>query len=768
MDTPSLSTTNTTDADGRNTAGDPWRILLIELVNLLGLVLTHSRNTRGARATTVIFDQIIRRLQILDRMPGHTGAIIVRKVESPGQANVENPDYYLTFGNEHFCRGNATLRPGPSNKASHHLIAALEQAFGSFHEQGIVSLFLQLPGISSNKIDQLRFSLNILARFRQAAENNASITFRYFGRAMAIPLIRDSSGKPDPNLTLVAGLNGLSAVNMREIVKQAVSFCKLAANEAEDECSSDNYSKIFSVRGLRSQLVQPPVEINTLPRLKNDNFQDFTLSSTVAAGSDHVPEFGPADIETIETVSTRAGATAMPSAPLMLEDIHLSIADIGLSDDVCDQKSLESMLVFDSEPLDAEILGRHLVTTNKIIHAMTANVADITKTEKFLDLLNGRLERLPETVLAQMEMQRRGLKIEYQDRKIIVGMVHPRLVELITLIKEKRAAKQKIDTCRVCMPAILQNPSRNGFTDLLGIYGDDADRFLGCFRRCYDHPSGFGCAQLFECLGQFPQHETAFFELLWSLFRNSAKDEVRQAYLVALPLLVKEIKDATTPVTFLMADLFRRPSQVAPFDRSAFVLATLMLRTYHKEQIVDIHQTPEEVLAVRKSLNRQILDQVAWRLNSDRTGVLLKFKLIREELRAIRAEMTDHDEGGDATFHLLLALEREGLIFMALAGGQTALSVFREALSYYGDPRAEIYQGPSETAYMLALMAHFQIILRGMARLGTPDDLDSLKMVEQSAPRLMALDADPVYARRVKKALQWVAPAIRAIQVQLK
>lgn len=764
MDTSSVPTTNATDTVARNTTGDPCRILLIELANLLGLVLTHSRSTRGARATAVIFDQIIRRLQILDRMPGHTGAIIVRRILPTGQEKADKPDYYLTFGNENFCRSNALPRSGQSGKSSHRQIATLDQAFGAFQEQGIVSLFLQIPGISTDKIDQLRLSLNILARFRPAAENNSSITFHYFGRAMTIPLIRDSNGKPDPNLTLVAGLNGLSAINMREIIKQAVSFCKLATTEVEDECSSDNYSKIFSVRGLRSQLIQPPVEINTLPSFQEAGAQDNALTCNVSADGDVTSEIEAADTLTSETVGKTAEVQLSSSTPLLLENIHLSIDDLGLSAEICDQQTLESVLIFESQPLDVENLGRHLALINRIMHTLVEG----NETERLLDLLNARLEKLPEDALTQMEMQRQGLKIEFNGRKAIVGMVHPRLVELITLIKEKRAAKEKIDTCRDCADIILKNPSSNPFTDRLGFHDNEADRLLACFRQSSDHPHGFGFTPFLECLGELHQHETAVFEMLWCLFRNTADDVERQAYHIALPMIVQELKDATSALAFLMADLFRRPTELSSCDLNAFALATLMLRTHYKERVVDISHTPEEVLAVRKSLKRQTLDQASWRLYSDRAAVLLKFKMIRDALRDAMAGITASDESYDSRFQLLLAMEREGLIFMALAGGPTALTVFREALAYYGNPRAEIYRGGATTTCMYALVAHLQIILRGMARLGTPEDLDSLKMVEQSASRLMALDADPGYARRVKKALQWVAPAIRAIQVQLQ
>ncbi|MBI5062617.1 MAG: hypothetical protein HZB87_03880, partial [Desulfatitalea sp.] len=179
----------------KSTSGDPWRFLLIELINQLGSFFTHARQAKGVQATAVLFDQVVRLLDIIDKMPGHDGCLIIRRIVQPTTDNGAKPDYFILFGNQAF-RGGELVGPRRARgaKGPPHLTSALDRTFACFNDLGISALFLQLPGKSPEKIDQLRLSLNIVARFRQAVENNASITFRSLSGARTLPLARASTG----------------------------------------------------------------------------------------------------------------------------------------------------------------------------------------------------------------------------------------------------------------------------------------------------------------------------------------------------------------------------------------------------------------------------------------------------------------------------------------------------------------------------------------------------------------------------------------------
>jgi hypothetical protein len=268
---PVLPTSNEKSRSGDTTiTQEPGQILLVELLNQLALFFKHTMGAKGARATAVIFDQIIQRLKTIEKVPGNAGGLILRRIARRKGITEDKPDYRILCGSMVFEGSEIIHRLGKKGNSNRHLTNALDSAFGCLVEHGIFSLYIEFPGDVSERVDQLRLALNIVARFHHAVENNASITFRYFGRAMTIPLIRDQQGRPDANLTLVAGLNGLTATNMRELMKQAEAFSQLSGKKAAAASNFSSYNLIFDVKSLKTQLIRPLVEVNNLPWMHDD------------------------------------------------------------------------------------------------------------------------------------------------------------------------------------------------------------------------------------------------------------------------------------------------------------------------------------------------------------------------------------------------------------------------------------------------------------------------------------------------------------------
>jgi hypothetical protein len=168
-------------------------------------------------------------------------------------------------------------------------------------------------------------------------------------------------------------------------------------------------------------------------------------------------------------------------------------------------------------------------------------------------------------------------------------------------------------------------------------------------------------------------------------------------------------------------------------------------------------------------LDENLRRHIAWRLDIEQARILAKFDTIRKNAaRALQRDAASTHPDGPAQLHEVLFLEREGLLFLALPQGETARAVMRDALAFYGDPGSAIYQCRMKTTDLSALMGHLVVMLKAMARLGQPRDIKRLTALEQSASRFMAMDTDHAHKRRVKQTLQWVAPAIRSIQVQWK
>jgi hypothetical protein len=759
-DSSTPTAANNPDPSQKRNNGDSWGILLIELINQLGLFFTHARQAKGVQATAVLFEQVTRLLDVIDKMPGHDSRLTIRRISPSSPGAHEKPDYYFSFGNQAFRGTDLIGRSGHAPRGSSHPASALEQTFVCFNDLGIFSLSLELPGKASERIDQLRLALNIVARFRQAVENNASITFRSFGRAVRIPLVRDRGGKPDANLMLVAGLNGLSAVNMRELIKQAEAFYDLSTPDAAAGREVDDYNQIFTVRSLRSQLIKPLVEMNNLPWIQSEDISEHSATAGITSPmeGDIFPKSGTAD--------------AVCRVPLALTpaDYNLSLAYLSgylSGTDHQAQEAVTALFEWDFASSDMEGLAKTMGMLTRLLYALEKHTKDPAPMERLLLFLHDRMGRIPDETVAHLSVQRRGLRIETQGRTLLVGMVHPHLLDVITLAKERIAVQRKIAAVREHAFAI-DSANVQFLAEHFNLSDPVAVEVLQMFRQCLISDGEVDRVPFFDQMEAFAQHEGSIFEIAWCLLRQAPQIHVRTALLNSLPLLGERLEDHKSALAFLLADLFQSFHEVEPSDRNAFAMATLLVRTSHKERRVDIDRTPEDVLAVKKSLAAHLVKFAAWRMDIDTSRVLSKFKKIREALCCGMQDPTVKLSKSDLGFRSLLAVEREGLIFVSLVGGKTARTVLRSALDYYGDPRAEIYQGQIHPPYLIDLMAHLRIVLRGLARLGQPRDLDTLKAMEQSASQLMALDTDPAYARRVQQMLQWVAPAMRAIQGQPK
>lgn len=745
-----------------------WQVILGELIHLLGLFLAHSRSAKGTRATAVIFDQLVSRLSILEKMPGHEGALLLRRSSRPDPSGRNNfPEYLAIFGNISLeGRGDADTYPdsagGIFNRASSHLKSALNQCFSCLTAQGIDSLYLKLPGESDEEIDRLRLSLNIIARFRFALENTASITFRYFGRDLTIPLVKDIKGIPDPNLTLVAGLNGLSAVNAGELVKQAAAYHKMDMVEIGNSDSLTSFNQIFSVRSLRSQIIKPPVEVNNLPWMDMADLPKEVLAQdAMPEGPGDAPPVPPEPVILADPISMRNDRFCddRPDSILRL------IAGCVESDDMDIKAAVDALLADEYAAIGPKKLAERFLAVTRLLNTIDKHCPHADVMSRLLCFFQEQLVQVPDDVMARIAAHRQGLRIISNGRTLLVGMVHPRLFDLITLVKDQVSTRKKIETLK-CIDFDFGHCDLNALADNFEISTDDARNMVGFLDVCFDARGRFRRSQFETHIRTITRNEETIFEILWFYLNAASRRKDRLDMLSAIQLPMALLKRPVRALRFLLADVLQVPLQVNFTDRNALALINILIRAENKELHVDIHHTPEEVLQTKGGLNPEVLNYALWRFEADRARVLYKTRAVRRAL--LQSVSTDPGEKHipyEPVF--LLALEREAIILMALVGGGTARMFLREALTLYGDFRSDIYHGKSSLLYMRQLISQLQVIIRGLGRVGQQGDLDELKALEQNAEGLSSLHSHPAHALRVKQAMKWVGSAIKAIQIQV-
>jgi hypothetical protein len=750
-------------------ASAQWRIVLAEFVHLLGLFLRHARKAKNAQATAALFEQVMRHLMILERMPGHDGYLVVCNKADEGDGPVDESGYRIVFGplTVQSHRNPSASEASMLSKSMVLLNSGLEQAFDYFTELQIDALYLELPGGSAKRADQLRLSLNILARYQAAVINGTSITFRYLERALIIPLIRDDLGKPDLNLTLVAGLNSLTTMNARALIKQARAYGQMKSvlsADGEGETSvTDSYNQIFQVRSLRAQIIRPPVEVNNLPAMEAlQRSKHRTLKEQAAIGQ---TTGTPADD------SIAADSLDVPMRPITISDNVLRkitqlersfFADWIDVDDPQHDTALKAILSDSYAELDTTGIGRRLAAVSSLIYAVEKKCQDPAVIDRLLFVLQDRLMLAAEGVLANIHVQNQGLKLFSKGRAVIAGLMHQRLVDLVSLVKDKVVTRHKYEIVRsvgfVFNPAGFHAMAR-GFN----LQPNHVHYLMQLLKNCFDAGGGFHRDVFESSVDRMAPHADTLFEMLWCFLKLTPRRRDRLAFINAIPVLMTHLKDPDRALRFILDDLCQNIFQIDFTDRNALVLANILLRSENKELYIDLQRTAEHVLDQTIDENSAARQYVVWRLNTDNIRIVTKFKTIHMALaKALQATKNEQAEPQETQY--LFALEREVLIFMSLAGSMTARGYLHHALLQYGDSAADIYQNDYIEHYLSQLINHLRIVIRGFGCLGQLDDISVLKVLKSHVEPLSALANHPAQALAVQRAFQWVDASINTIQ----
>ncbi len=744
-----------------------WEVLLGEFVHLLSLFITKSQSSNDSRTAEVVFDQLVRHLEILEKMPNNDGNIFIRRTHCKIQTPPLDNNYFAMCGallvkaNQEAAsqRLHTGAPPDPSEGES-----ALYQAFKCFSDQGIHSIRIQLPQGDKSKIDKLRLALNIVAHFKPASEGGSSIRIRYYGRALTFSVIHNNDGQPDVNLTLTAALNGLSPVNARELVKQANAFHTLNATDADGEGSPEcisSYNQIFSVRSLRSQIIKPPVEVNNIPWLEVAN--DATNEETCRASFSGEDSSGGAEAaqNSSQTVMNATPITPYLKQEDSLEEIQQLLSQyIDLEGDQL-RSAAEALMADDYENLEPVAIGERIVALTRLMYDLEKQCHDPSTIARVIEFYRHRLKKTPESVLSNIMTQRQGLKIVSKGRIVIVGLVHPKLFDLITLVSENVAARRRMSIIKEI--AFNFDPCHmSALADGFGISEKDAHHILEILKDCFSIRGSFIRPTFEGRLGLIAEFENAIFEILWCFLKETPRRQDRLDFLNALQLLMAKLKNPKRGIQFLLADICHIPTMVGFTDRNAFSLANILLHRENRELYVDINRTPEDVLATGRRIHKEARQYSLWRLDADRIRMLTKLRTLHHTIE--ETLRIPPGKSGPFEISFLLALEREALIFLGVVGGLTARIFLREMLAQYGTTDSELYGHASAKINLSEMMAQLQIVVRALGRAGNIEDIEMLRELGENGKSLYKLDTHPAHKLKVGQLMKLVPETIKMIR----
>jgi hypothetical protein len=410
---------------------------------------------------------------------------------------------------------------------------------------------------------------------------------------------------------------------------------------------------------------------------------------------------------------------------------------------------IESLYGNDYHSIDTVKFSQRLKRATELLYSLENSPRGEEILDSVISSIQKRMEQVRDDVFDEVTVINDEVSIRSGATDTIIGKIHGRLASMISLFKERSETKQKMVTIR-----------RKGMDFDSVDYAELAKRFdvsdqdikdiIEQFKKCFDQRGYFLRVEFEAKIPYFMTHEKKIFEFLWSYLKETLHRADRVAFLNSLQILIQHMKQPKKALRSLLTDLCHDPSEVNFSDRNAFMLASLLLRKYNKELNTDIELTPEEVLSVRKGLNDDISRYAAWRLDVDQDRFQTKVETIHRKL--IQSLADQNIEAQKHSPRFLLSLERETYIFLSLVSGTTARQILINAFQEYGNPESAIYTLTTDERFLLLLLQHLKVLIRGLGRAGQIDDLNllaGLKKNEKGFCRLYSTDRDKETVHRI-------------------
>jgi hypothetical protein len=756
------------EADARNgdeeKALDLWRSRLIDMVRFLSTYFMDVRYWEGIDAEKDTFKQLSKTLGQLAELPDQTGPVLIRYRGLPtASRGAASTDYVVSLGD---VMVDASVPPGMIKRMGirmSHLAGRLDKAFSVFSEQGIRTLCIHLPGQTDDELNRMHLCLNIVSRYAHAIKTNTPIVFEIEGRPFSIQPILDEKKQPDPNLTLVAGINNLNPEQMQALISKVDAWLKQAVKAGNSQPFASVYNAFFGVKSLKDKLIRPPLEINNVQWLMIDGDKPGNLvpkdqNSGPGSGGKHISR-------KTEKVLTGVYGQALGKMGSKKIEEKLGLATKLLEAVESPEKINEIMKNIygdDFTNIDSKKLGQEIGIVSNLLAAVEKTPKGMDILEKVFGDFQNRLEQVQDNVYDEIVVGEDAVKIADGDAVTVIEGVHNGLLQKIEFYKSRALARKKI---KALVSGRGDADFDAGDYDIIAAEFDvsveDTRDIIDLLKSCFDGRGHFLREPFEKNIPEFIRYEKKIFEFLWQYLKETRYRSDRVAFLNALQMLIAKIHQPKRAIKVLIADFCADPGVIAFADRNALMLANLLIRKYNKELNLDIELTPEEVLLVKEGLDREVVTYTAWRIESVREKLIVKTRTIHQTIvTALKAPGADVQA---MSFRFLASLEREIFIFLALVGGKTARTILRSALKIYGDPRSKVFTQSENQDYFEALLQHLIVLIRGLGRIGNSSDLALFQKIKDSRQRFQRLGETVRHEMLVKRITGWAEMAEKNI-----
>jgi hypothetical protein len=703
---------------------DLWRIVLVDFVYVLAQFFSkiklHGVQSVRAEDVAPIIDMLTKIHEISDR----DGRVLIRYrgMRMPDEKfDFERVDYVVSC--ESFTADIPIIKALANRKGivMSHLPGKLKAAFDRFPSLKIHSICFTLGKWQQRDRDLMWTTLQAAGQFFGAYKRKIPHKGDESKEDASFSVVYNDRGEPDPNLTLLATANRLTAGHIQALVQKLRGLMKQP--EAMDALGQyvSAYDALFAFKNVKENLRKPPVEINNLRRLFVGNDDEA---------------FSPEKSEVVRTIAQRLGGSPQKLV-----------------------QTIDSVYGNDFSTMTPENLNARLMRVSHLLDSPGKKPFSRKGEKEVLNSVEKRLGQVRDDVFETLAANQPETGVGEDQGISAVQTLTQKLQSMVVYFKRRVLTKKKIKEM-AHTPIDFDAQDYEAVARDFDISFEEAKVFLELLKGCFDGAGNFLRNGLEKNIPHMAKYGVKIFGFLWHYLRKTLNRKDRVAFLNSLQTLISKMDQSPAALMLLMEDFCSTPYEVLFSDRNSLILANVLLRKYNKEIHNDIEITPEEVLLVREGLSPEAV-KAAGDVIDNLTDAFF------QKIRTIHGKLLQGFQKGkeDAAMPLrfLLSLERECYIFLALIGRPPGHTVIKSAVKTYGNPGSEIYRKKRGKGFEEACLKHLRVAVRGLSRYEDKNDLALLMDVRNMEKAFLDIRKDQAFRDSVQKAMQWLDSAIDAI-----
>ncbi len=609
-----------------------------------------------------------------------------------------------------------------NNEIEENLPEMLLKAFEVFAESGVNNIYIALPDNLPQQMSSLQMCLKILSGFRTARETGSHFTIDIDSRQHRIAVVNDENMYPDPNLTLIGGLNQIRPEAMEKLVEKVDVLLRKQEKTSNLSKYAGVYNAALALPKLKAQLKPPLVEMNNIKWLITE-----------------------AQEEAVTLEKVFIAQLAMESAATTPQKVA---------------KMINSVYGDDYARINKQLLGERLGLSSDLLAAVEKRDPQAKLKNEVLGNLHERLDQVKDHIIDEVEVREDTEGARKANKPVAPDVVDSRIYRMVDFFKKRSATRKKmVGMVHAAVEFTQQN------YDVLAkdfrITPEQAKALIQILKGCFDEQGRFRKKNFIAAIDQFKKVEQKVFAFLWHHMKDAILPEDRVAFLNSLQTLTAQMQLPKQAFKVLLEDLCSEPDKLQFSDNKAVMLANLIVHRSDKS-LADYEITPEDIVLNQRNLDPMVVQYAAWRIDKDREQFFEKVQTIHNKLaEALTLGKTNEKQ---IPAPVVLNLERELYIFLSMVQCETGKAILRSAVHEYGNPKSAVYHHKQSGDLISGILQNLRVALRGVGTVGGMQDIGMLEGVKERNEDFQRLKNDRMFRTQAKKVTEWADEAIKFIK----